>query len=262
MKQQLLETDLYKGAGPYPSSDPACSIQSPLHHLLSLCLASRDELLWTEFIRRSQPVMAGVVIKTLRRWTRPTSTLVDDLVQETYLKLFAGNAKALRRFVCHHENALYGFLKVVASNTVQDHFRCSYSQKRGSGREEESIERAGKERAELMTIGEGRIGRVVSATGLPHGLERRILLCEIDAYLKSRASEPCFVRDYTIFWLYYREGQTAKAISRVPSIALSVKGVESTLLRLTRLVRRRLEQKSAGLKSGSSQPAARAHQAG
>lgn len=234
-----------------------------LHSLLSLCLSSRDEFLWTEFIRRSQPVIAGVVVKTLRRWARPTPTLVDDLVQETYLKLFAGNARALRRFVCHHENALYGFLKVVASNTVQDHFRCSYSQKRGSGREEESIDQAGKERTDVMTIGEGRIGRAVSARSVYHGLERRILLCEIDAYLKSRASEPCFVRDYTIFWLYYREGQTAKAISRVPSIGLSVKGVESTLLRLTRLVRKRLQQKSAGLKSGSSRPApARAQQAG
>src|SRR5207253_5541782 len=73
-----------------------------LHHLLSLSLRSRDELLWTEFIQRSQPVIAGVVIKTLRRWARPTPSLVDDLVQETYLKLFANNARALRRFVCHH----------------------------------------------------------------------------------------------------------------------------------------------------------------
>src|SRR5215470_248649 len=111
-----------------------------IHFLLEQCLArSRDELLWTEFIRRSQPVIAGVVAKTIRRWCRPTPALVDDLVQETYLKLFAYNARPLRRFVCHHENALYGFLKVVASNVVQDHFRCLYSQKRGSGREEESL---------------------------------------------------------------------------------------------------------------------------
>jgi RNA polymerase sigma-70 factor, ECF subfamily len=212
--------------------------------LLSLCLRSRDELLWTEFIRRSQPVIAGVVIKTLRRWTKPTPCLIDDLVQETYLKLFADKARALHRFVCHHENALYGFLKVVASNTVQDHFRSSYSQKRGSGREEESIDGSGNERPDMRTLGGGGIGMVSFASSRHDALERRILLREIDAYLKSRAAEPSFTRDYTIFWLYYREGLTAKAIADLAHIGLSVKGVESTLLRLTRLVRKWMEQKS------------------
>jgi RNA polymerase sigma-70 factor (ECF subfamily) len=220
--------------------DPQFDLQNPsLHSLLSLCLSSRDELLWTEFIRRSQPVIAGVVVKTLRRWTQPTPSLIDDLVQETYLKLFASNARALRRFVCHHENALYGFLKVVASNTVQDHFRCSYSQKRGSGHEDESIDQAGMDPADTTPLGDRRAARAISADSM-HNLERRILISEIDAYLKSRASEPCFLRDYAVFWLYYREGLTAKAIADMPSIGLSVKGVESMLLRMTRLVRQQL----------------------
>lgn len=204
--------------------------------VLFLCLSSPDELLWTEFIRRSQTVIAGVVTKTVRRWTRPTPSLIDDLVQETYLKLFADDARALRRFVCHHENALYGFLKVVASNTVQDHFRGSYSQKRGSGREEESIGQADCAR-------DGETVRIAFAPDSSHHTaERRILLREIDAYLKTRESEPSFERDYTIFWLYYREGLTAKAIADIPSIRLTVKGVESTLLRLTRLVRQSVGQ--------------------
>jgi RNA polymerase sigma factor (sigma-70 family) len=219
---------------------------APLHNLLSLCLSSPDELLWTEFIRRAQPVIAGVVVKTLRRWSRPTPTLVDDLVQETFLKLFAGNARALRRFVCHHENALYGFLKVVASNTVKDHYRCSCSQKHGNGREDKSLD---QELADARLLGDHRIGRIpwTTAPSRLHSLERRILISEIDAYLKNRASEPSFLRDYTVFWLYYREGLTAKAIADIPSIDLTVKGVESMLLRLTRLVRQRLRQRPRGL---------------
>jgi RNA polymerase sigma-70 factor (ECF subfamily) len=220
-----------------------CRDSERLHILLEQCLRCGDELLWTKFIRRSQPVIAGVVIKTVRRWSRPLPALVDDLVQETYLKLFANNVRALRRFVCHHENALYGFLKVVASNTVQDHFRCSYSQKRGSGREEESIDASGNERPDLRTL-RGGIGMASFTSSRCEALECRILLREVDAYLKSRAAEPSFTRDYTIFWLYYREGLTAKAIANLAHIGLSVKGVESTLLRLTRLVRKRMEQNS------------------
>jgi RNA polymerase sigma-70 factor (ECF subfamily) len=47
-------------------------------------------------------------------------------------------------------------------------------------------------------------------------------------------------RDRTVFWLYYQQGFSAKAIAALPSIGLSEKGVESAILRLTREVRNRL----------------------
>src|SRR5690349_19140827 len=93
----------------------------PLQTLVSLCLQTGAELLWAEFVRQSQPIIAGVILRIMRRWSRPMPRLVDDLVQETYVKLFANDALALRKFVSHHENAMYGFLKVVASNVAQDH---------------------------------------------------------------------------------------------------------------------------------------------
>lgn len=225
------------------SSSQSCSGLS-FHDLLLLALRTRDELIWTEFARRSQPVIAGVVSKTMRCWARPIPSLVDDLVQETYLKLFADNARALHKFVCHHENALYGFLKVVAFNVVHDHFRCAYSKKRGSGRCEQSIEPDGG----INTIGEGRRSSepVVSGRGsgrtnaacadVRKALENRILLHQVETLLMAQASLPTFSRDFSIFWLYYGDGLSAKAISRLPSVQLSVKGVESLLLRLTRSI--------------------------
>src|SRR5690349_21281985 len=104
------------------------SPKHPMHVLLQICLLSNDAGLWTEFIRRSQPMIAGVIVKAMRRWRKPCPFVVDDLVQETYLKLCANDFKCLREFVCEHESALYGFLKVVASHVVHDHFRSSYSQ--------------------------------------------------------------------------------------------------------------------------------------
>lgn len=229
----------------YEESNPQSGSGLSLHHLLFRALHSRDELLWTEFIRRSQPVIVGVVTKTMRQWAQLTSGLVDDLVQETYLRLFANNARALRSFVCRHETALYGFLKVVASNVVQDHFRSACSQKRGSERWAESIEhdgsisRIGEANGPWAIVREARqLGRVVATSvGVRNALEGHILLCQIDTSLKSQLSGPTFSRDYSIFWLYYRDGLSAKAISRMPSIRLGVKGVESLLLRLTRSVR-------------------------
>ncbi len=194
--------------------------------LVQLCLDSQDEAVWTEFVRRFQPLIAGVVNKCVLRRVGPNPALVDDLVQDTYLKLCANNFKALRNFEFQHENAFFGFLKVIAANAVEDYYRGFRSLKRGSGRQEEDIE------------------EVRSATpanpGLYQPVEREILLGEIKQCLAEQAAEPNFVRDYTIFWLYYGQGLTAKAISKLPGIGLSVKGVESTLLRLTRLVRAKM----------------------
>jgi RNA polymerase sigma-70 factor (ECF subfamily) len=194
--------------------------------LLLLCLQSRDGLLWAEFIRRSQPLIAGVVVKTVRRWTTPSPALVDDLVQDTYVKLWANNLGALRQFVCRHENALFGFLKVVAANTVQDYFRCSYSQKRGCGKDEEDLDQA----------------TIRGVAGCSEDVERGILLREIDNYLQMCAAGPNHARDCAIFWLYYRQGLTAKQISQLGDINLTVKGVESMVLRLTRLIKFKMTQ--------------------
>lgn len=199
--------------------------------LLRACLSQGNQSLWDEFVRRFQPMIAGVIIKTLRRWGPPETTLVDDLVQETYLKLFANNSKALREIQGDHELAIFGFIKVVASNVVQDYYRKSLSQKRGSGKGEEDLELA------HVTA--------VSDHSFAERVERNAKLRQIDECLKACApSQPNFDRDYAIFWLFHLQGLTAKEISELPSIELSVKGVESTLLRLGRLVKGKLGEAS------------------
>jgi RNA polymerase sigma factor (sigma-70 family) len=193
-----------------------------LEQLLQLCLHTDQDVRWAEFVRRSQPTIARVVTKTIRRWIRPSRNLVDDLVQETYLKLCLNDFRALRQFVSRHENALFGFLKVVASNTVRDHFRGSYSRKRGSGMTE----------AQLNPTTRSTVRNSPSEM-----MERGILLQTIDKCLKIYIRTPNFPRDHAIFWLYYRHGMTAKTISGLPLIRLSVKGVESTISRMVHLVR-------------------------
>lgn len=194
--------------------------------LLQRCLAGRDESAWFEFVRRFQPLIAAVVMKTLRRCVHARPGLVDDLIQETYLKLCANDFKALRNFNCRHEHALEGFLKVVASNVTQDYLRSFLSTKRGCGKGEDDLEQVvlWKEAA------------VQSA----EQIEREITLQQVQQCLEREVSEPHRSRDCRIFWLYYRHGLTAKAISRRADIGLTVKGAESALFRLTHLVRTKL----------------------
>ena len=94
--------------------------ETSIRDLLHLCLSSDGEEQWREFVRRTQPLMASVIINTVRRWKTPAPSLVDDLIQDTYIKLFANDKKALRSIKNEHENTIFGYLKVIASNVVRD----------------------------------------------------------------------------------------------------------------------------------------------
>jgi RNA polymerase sigma-70 factor, ECF subfamily len=207
---------------------------SPEEPLILRLLADPDT--WYGFVHQYQPLIANVVIKTLRRCIRPNPALVDDLVQETFLKLCANDFKALREFDHRHEYALAGFLKVVASNVTQDYLRSILCPKRGSGKGEDFFEET--------------VPRADLTANFADAAEKAVILGQIERCLEQLRSEPNFERDSRIFWLYYEHGLTACEIARCPEIALTVKGVESALFRLTRFLRTRL----GGRQKPESQP--------
>jgi RNA polymerase sigma-70 factor (ECF subfamily) len=188
----------------------------PIRDLLHLCLGSEDQELWQEFVRRTQPLIANVTIRTIRRWHEPAPSLVDDLIQDTFVKLFANDRKALRSLKNEYENTIFGYLRVVAANVVHDRFRQLPNK---------------VEEIELTDD-------VLPPS--PNGMNRmefKRLKDDIHERLKALSSSETYQRDESIFWLYYEQGYTANEISLLPAVGLSVKGVESTLQRLTRFLR-------------------------
>jgi RNA polymerase sigma-70 factor (ECF subfamily) len=195
----------------------------PIRELLQLCLGTDAEEHWREFVRRTQPLIASVIINTVRRWKQPAPSLVDDLIQNTYVKLLDNDRKALRSIKNEYENAIFGFLKVVASNVVQDHFR-------------KPINKADEVE--------------VSDAVLPPGHDERERLefsdkkKEVKKILAILSSSETYERDVAIFWFFYEQGYTAKEISLLPNVGLTVKGVEAVTLRLSRYLRERLDGKN------------------
>jgi RNA polymerase sigma factor (sigma-70 family) len=192
--------------------------------LILACMQTGDAAAWEEFVRRFHRLIATVAFRVARRWDNSSPQLVDDLVQETYLKLCADNFRILRSFKSQHPDAFYGYLKVVTANLVQDHFKAAHSGKRGSGKVEVAVD--------------PQITSAAVATA--KSSERNILLQQVDGLLSRLAVGQHPERDRRVFWLYYRVGLTANAIASLPAIGLSTKGVESTILRLTRLLRQEL----------------------
>jgi len=182
-------------------------------------LSSDGQEHWREFVHRTQPLIASVIINTVRRWKEPAPSLVDDLIQETYVKLFANDRKALRSIKNEFENTIFGYLKVVASNVARDHFR-------------QPANKADEVELDDAILPPGPDGQ--QRLEFAHKKE------QVRDILETLASSDTHARDIAIFWFFYEQGYTAKEISMLPNIELTVKGVEAVLFRLTRYVREKL----------------------
>ncbi len=177
------------------------------------CLDSNAEAAWTLFVARFQPLIAASVARVVRRYQVPAAALVDDLTQETYLRLCKDNCRALRNFNARHDEAIFGYIKVIATTVTLDHFRARSAQKRKNEISEPEAP--------------------VEAAVSPSGIEKSALFQQIDSRLAATESE----RDRAIFWLYYRQGYTTKDIAAIRDLGLSEKGVESCIYRLTQSLR-------------------------
>ncbi len=86
---------------------------------------SGDEKAWSEFVRRFHPLIARVVLRVARQWGETSPQAVDDLIQDTYLKICSERERLLGSFTSPHADAIYGFMKVFTANLVHDHFKAS-----------------------------------------------------------------------------------------------------------------------------------------
>jgi RNA polymerase sigma-70 factor (ECF subfamily) len=204
--------------------------------LIRKCTDAQDVEAWQELVRRFHPVIAAAVLRTARRWSEPPRQVLDDLIQDTYLKLCNDHCRLLRSFQPQHSNSIYRFLQVMAANVVHDYFKAECARKRGAGRQTESI----SERAQFE--GEARS----TAAGGSDAIERQIRLRQIDEVLACVTNGPEQQRNRMIFFLYYRQGLTASEIAAMPALQLTTKGVESILSRLRDTIRSHVAHEGFG----------------
>jgi RNA polymerase sigma-70 factor (ECF subfamily) len=203
--------------------------QPPLStiELIRACAESNESAAWEDFVSRFHRAIALSVIYTANQWSDVPRHVVDDLVQETYLKLCADKCRLLLAFAIQTPDGITAYLKATAANVVHDYFKARLAQKRGAGRVQQSL-------------GDIDPSAGNQATGSPGAMEREVLMTQIDQCLQSCLPAADQERDRLIFWLHYQQGMSAKAIASLPGVGLTPKGVESAILRLTQLIRRQV----------------------
>lgn len=178
-----------------------------------------DAAAWVEFVARTQPLIARSCLAVLRRWGVRDPARVEELVQDCYTKLVAGGL--LAQFESRHPDAFFGYLKVVATRLAQDQCKAAFAGKRGA--------------AATVPLEDSAVVPAASPSA-----DDEILMRQVEDCVGALASREEVNRDLLIFQLYYRLGLSAAAIASIPALGLSLKGVESFLMRLTRALREKL----------------------
>jgi len=211
------------GNGPRPTRYSSLSLRD----VVCLCADNSDDEVWEEFVSRVGRPIALTIMRTASLWGDASRSVVEDLVQVTYMKLWEDGCRLLREFAIRHPEAILGYLKKTAANTAHDYFKHRHSQSSGGDQTHVSTwdvdPQAGQE---------------------THGSQERIdfavILSEIDDRLKQVLTGADRERDRMIFWLYFRQGMSTKEIASLPAIGLSAKGVGSVLERVKQCVREQI----------------------
>jgi RNA polymerase sigma-70 factor, ECF subfamily len=193
------------------------------NRLARICAYSAQAPEWEQFVRAVSPVVALAARRVSAVWGDSSDGTVSEIVQEVFLKLCEDERRILREFDDRGNDSFLKLLRMITASVGTDHFRRIRAEKRGG-------------RTHSVPLEPHLPVEDVSDANATKAVEWPSLIAQLDGLLKLYP-RTVSARDRNLFWLYYRQGLTADAISRIPAIGLSAKGVESALLRLTRLLR-------------------------
>ncbi len=209
----------------YPGTTRYSSLS--LKDVVCLCAGPGDDEAWEELVSRVGRPISLTIMRTASLWGEPSRSLVEDLIQITYLKLWEGGCRLLRDFAIQRPEAILAYLKKTAANATHDYFKHGHSQSSGGDEPHVSTNDA-----------EPEAGK--QAHGSQEKIAFEIFLNEIDEHLKHCLSGPDQERDRMIFWLYFRQGMSTKEIASLPTIGLGAKGVGSVIERLKHGIREQI----------------------
>ena len=218
-----------EGDGEIRKSADAPSSPGPIRYsplslkaLVCRCAEPRDDEAWEEFVSRVDKPIALTIRRTAWKCERSLSLLeVEDLRQDSYMKLWKGSCLHLRNFAIKHpdDDAILRYIRKTAANTTHDYLR-----------------KHGPVRDRMIENDDGTIDLIEEK----RRNELRILLKEIDEQLKHCLTGPDQERDRAIFWLYFRQGMSTKEIASLPTSGLTTKGVGSVIERLKHDIREQI----------------------
>lgn len=180
---------------------------------------------WVEVLDYLKPIVARAVLRAARTWEAVSAETAEELCTEVLTRLFREERTLLEETRRMNQRAIISYIDAIAVSVVHKHYRASRN-------------------LDLNSANPGPLTKaefaVLQDKQASDSLERRILLAEVDEILQSKLKGATGTRDRRIFWLHYRFGMTAKAISEIPEIGLPEKDVQHVLDRTLGLLQAEL----------------------
>ncbi|MBL8229573.1 MAG: sigma-70 family RNA polymerase sigma factor [Bryobacterales bacterium] len=167
----------------------------------------------SRLMERLRPMFRQMARRAGARWGVRDAGDIEDLLQDICLKI-SQQFQSISSRIPKEEAAAELYCRAVAANAAHDSLRSRFAAKR---------------RAPFTVTVQDQI-----AGSTPESADREILLSQIESLLEGSK------RDRAVFWLYYRQGFTAKEIAAIPALGLTNKGVESLIHRMTATLRQRM----------------------
>jgi RNA polymerase sigma-70 factor (ECF subfamily) len=167
---------------------------------------------WNALMEKLTPMLQRIARRVGSRWGVRDTEELADLQQDICLKI-SQQFRSISVRMPREEAAAELYCKAVAANAAHDSLRARFAAKR------------------RVSLTVRLDDQPPAAMPVDSGGEREILLAQVKRLLGGSR------RDQTVFWLYYRQGFTAKEIASIPALGLTNKGVESLLHRMTMSLR-------------------------
>lgn len=180
-----------------------------IRELLDWCLRTNDGPAWDELEVRIRPATQRTVYKALCPSHRHDRALIQDLIQDSYVKIL----KALRGFQYRSDGEFFGWVQRIARSAVADWYRRL---------KPEEFDETALQTAEDPTSSE----------------ERRMHKLRCDEVEQRLRETDATEKEQDMFRLYFRRGLTAKEIGNLPEVNLTEKSVETVIARIVRQLRR------------------------
>jgi len=163
-----------------------------------------------------------------------SAELVQDLIQDVYLKLVEKDFKALKQFNGTSENAIYLYLGTICRHVVINHILRATAQKRPQIQTSIDTPLPGTHQDSAFTLKD-----VLELPEYDADQEDQIehLKRKIDTILESKVKGRNSERDKIIFKLYIYEEMTPEEISGYLNFRISSKSVSNIISMLKSVVR-------------------------
>ncbi len=206
----------------------------------------KNRAAWTEFYSRFNDRIRLFIYRECKNKIHHSRDskffqIVQDLVQDVYVKLVSNGAKALKNFKGANENSIYLYLGIIAKNTVRNYVIQEKAQKRPSI-EKSLDDPLYPEVKQNQLVLHDRLHPHYSNIDeqiMLHDLEDEIIDVIDDAYPKKNRE-----RNKIIFKLYFCEGFSAENIATQFGYNLSVKRVSNLISDIKSLLQDKLTSRN------------------